>query len=183
MRIDESTRDEMDVHLDGSAAIEKARALLPTFRTVMFVTKTVDGNRLHMRPLATLGDLSVFGGTLWFLTDNRSAKVMEIEREPSVSLAFQNDAESNYLQLDGTANIVNDRAKIRELFSPLMMAWFPDGADDPNITLVRFDATGGAFWENPGGKLQQLASFAKAVVTKTPGKTGRAGTMSLPSHE
>ena len=172
-------RDEMDEHLVGDAAIAKVRALLPYFRTTMLITRTLDGRELHIRPMGLEGDPSIFGGTLWFFTDDRSCKVREIEHEPGVSLAFQDDEGSRYLHLTGTAVLASDRPKMRELFSPRQNTWFPDGLDDPHLTLIRFDATGGSFWETPGGVLQTLAAFTKAVVTGTPSKAGRAGTMDL----
>jgi general stress protein 26 len=169
----------MDVHLSGDAAIAKARELLPGFRAAMLVTRAAGGTGLHMRPMGLQGDLSVFGGTLWFFTDDRSPKVQEILHDSTVSLVFQSDETSRYLQLDGTAVIVSDRGKMRELFTPITRTWFPEGLDDPHLTLLRIDVTNGAFWESPGGVLQVLAAFTKSVITGTPGKGGRAGTMDL----
>jgi general stress protein 26 len=174
-----TTRDEMDQHLDEQAAIRKMRSLLPSFRTAMLATRAADGPALHMRPMALMGDLSVFGGTLWFFTDDRSRKVREIERDPQISLVFQNDHDSRYVQLVGTAAIVADKARMRELFTPAVRTYFPDGLEDPHLTLIRVDATGGAFWETPGGVLQVLAAFTKAMVTGTPGKSGNAGTLEM----
>jgi general stress protein 26 len=179
METTSTTRDEMDQHLDEGAAIRKMRALLPSFRTAMLATRPIDGGPLHMRPMALMGDLSVFGGTLWFFTDDRSRKVKEIERDPAISLVFQNDHDSRYVQLTGTAEVVHDRARMRELFTAAVRTYFPDGLDDPHLTLIRVDATGGAFWDVPGGMLQVIAAFTKSVVTGTPGKTGHAGTMSM----
>jgi general stress protein 26 len=172
-------RQELDEHLAGHAAIAKARALLPSFRTAMLVTKGSEAGELHMRPMGLQGDLSSFGGTLWFFADDRSHKVREIEREPRVYLAFQNEQESRYLQLAGTASLVNDRAKIRELYTPDVKAWFPGGIDDPHLLLIRIDVTNGTFWESPGGVVHVLAALTKSVVTGTPGKSGRSGTIDL----
>jgi len=179
MDINSTDRNETDEHLAGDAAIAKVRALLPSFSAAMFVTKGVGGADLHMRPLALAGDPSVFGGTLWFLTDGRSRKIREMEQDPRVSLLFQNDRDGCYLQLDGTAAVVSDRAKIRELYTPIQRAWFPGGVDDPYLTLVRFDATNGSFWDDAGGVLRVLAAFTKSVVTGTPGKSARTGTMDI----
>jgi general stress protein 26 len=170
-------RQEMDEHLTGEAAVAKARQLLPGFRTAMLVTRADEG--LHMRPMALQGDLSVFGGTLWFFTDDRAPKVREIQSHSSVSLVFQDDETSRFLQLNGTATLAPDRGKMRELFTVDAKAWFPGGLDDPHLTLLRIDVTSGAFWERPGGVLQSMAAFTKAVVTGTPGKSGRAGTIDL----
>ena len=172
-------RHETDEHLTGEAAVAKARQLLPGFRTAMLVTKADEGAGLHMRPMALQGDLSVFGGTLWFFTDDRAPKVREVQRHSTVSLVFQDEEASRYLQLNGTATFVTDRGKMRELFTADTRTWFPDGLDDPHLTLLRIDVTGGAFWERPGGVLQSMAAFTKSVVTGTRGKSGRAGTIDL----
>jgi general stress protein 26 len=172
-------RHEIDQHLAGDAAIVKARQLLPSFRTAMLVTKGSEAGELHMRPMALQGDLATFGGTLWFFTDDRSVKVREIDREPRVSLVFQNDQSSRYLQLVGSATAVTDRAKMRELYTTAIRPWFPGGLEDPHLMLIRIDVTNGTFWETPGGMVHVLAAFTKSVVTGTPGQSGRAGTMDL----
>src|SRR5262245_15999088 len=172
-------RHEIDQHLAGDSAIVKARQLLPSFRTAMLVTRGSESGELHMRPRALQGDLSTFGGTLWFFTDDRSEKIREIEKEPRVSLVFQSDPDSRYLQLSGSASTVTDRAKMRELYTTSLRTWFPAGLEDPNLMLIRIDVTSGTFWETPGGIVQVLAAFTKSVVTGTPGKSGRAGTMDM----
>jgi general stress protein 26 len=179
MKASSNNIHEMDQHLAGKDAIAKARTLLPSFRTAMLVTKSADSGELHMRPMALQGDLSTFGGTLWFFADDRSHKIREIERDPRVFLVFQNDRESRYLQLAGTASAVTDRAKMRELYTPEIRTWFPEGVDDPHLMLIRIDVTNGTFWETPGGVVQVLAALTKSVVTGTPGKGGRSGTMDL----
>jgi general stress protein 26 len=179
MKTTSHERQELDEHLAGNPAIAKARALLPSFRTAMLVTKGSEAGELHMRPMGLQGDLSSFGGTLWFFADDRSHKVSEIEREPRVYLAFQNEQENRYLQLAGTASLVNDRAKMRELYTPDVKAWFPGGIDDPHLLLIRIDVTNGTFWESPGGVVHVLAALTKSVVTGTPGKSGRSGTIDL----
>jgi len=74
---------------------------------------------------------------------------------------------------------VTDRPKMRELFTPDVKAWFPDGVDDPHLVLIRIDVTNGTFWESPGGVVRVLASLTKSVVTGTPGKSSRSGTIDL----
>jgi general stress protein 26 len=172
-------RIEKDEHLVGDEAIAKIRHLLPSFRAALFVTGLSRRTHPHSRPLALQGDPSVFGGTLWFFADMRSPKIHELSADPTVSLFFQNDADSCYMQLDGSAAVVADRSKMRELYTPILKTWFPEGLDDANLTLIRFDAISGAYWESPGGILQAMTAFATSVVTGSPGKSGRSGTLSL----
>ena len=179
MKATANEKHEIDQHLTGEPAIAKARQLLPSFRTAMLVTRSADNGEVHMRPMALQGDLATFGGTLWFFADDRSHKIHEIDRDPRVFLVFQNDRDSRYLQLAGTASAVTDRAKMRELYTPEIRTWFPEGVDDPHLMLLRIDVTNGTFWETPGGVVQVLAALTKSVVTGTPGKGGRSGTMDL----
>ncbi|HUK34041.1 MAG TPA: pyridoxamine 5'-phosphate oxidase family protein [Vicinamibacterales bacterium] len=179
MTLPTGERIEKDEHLTGDEAIAKIRKLLSSFRAAFFVTGLSRRTHPHSRPLALLGDLSAFGGTLWFFADSRSPKMHELSADATVSLLFQSDADSCYMQLDGSAASVHDRAKMRELYTPALKTWFPEGLDDPNLTLIRFDAVSGAYWESPGGILQAMTAFATSAVNGTPGKSGRSGTLSL----
>ncbi|MES1255920.1 MAG: pyridoxamine 5'-phosphate oxidase family protein [Acidobacteriota bacterium] len=170
----EGNAEDRKVHLEGDDAIAKVRALLPKFHSAMMVTHAGTGD-VHVRPLALQGDTSTFGGVLWFFTDVRSRKVQESSNRSPVSLTFQSDGDSAYLHLVGTATVTHDIPKMRELYSPLLRTWFPEGLDDPFLTLMKFEASGGAYWESPGGMLQVLASFAKASLTGKPSGGGEAG--------
>ena len=103
----------------------------------------------------------------------------ELAVDTAVSLFMQNDAATHYLQLDGIASLSKETSKMRELYTPIVKTWFPGGLDDPHLTLIRFDATRGAFWESPGGAWQLAAAFATSLVTGKPGKSGRSGTLSF----
>jgi len=170
--------EDRKVDLDGDAAIVKVRQLLPKFRSAMLVTHS-EGEQLHVRPLGLQGDLSAFGGVLWFFTDVRSRKIQESAGHVPVSVICQSDEHSAYLHLTGTVTVTRDLAKMRELYTPILKTWFPDGLDDPNLTLIKFDATSGEYWDSPGGMLQVLASFATAVATGTRGQAGETGALQL----
>lgn len=160
-------------HLSGEDALQKVRELLKHFKSTMMIT--MDGGALNTRPMGLHGDADDFQGELWFITDRTSRKVDEIERDSPVTLVFQDDGKSAYMQLDGRAMVVEDRAKLKELYTPVLKTWFPKGLDDPRMTLLRFEAEDGKFWDSPGGMLQVVAAFTKAVVTGKPGQGGEMG--------
>jgi len=163
--------------LVGPRAVEKVQALLKHFRSTMMVTQV--NNAVHSRPMGLQGHASDFNGTLWFFTDDRSRKSMEVGNDTPMWLVFQSDDHSAYMQLSGTATHVNDRGKMEQLYTPLLKTWFPKGLDEPHLTLIRFEARNGNFWDSPGGMLQVLAAFTKSVVTGTPGKGGESGELRL----
>ena len=177
---EETSKSGTQKPLEGDDAIAKVRALLQHFRSAMFVTNQVQARALRVRPMGLQGDGASFGGTLWFFADDRSSKMDEIASDPATAVLMQNDEQNAYLHLAGRASRVTDRARMRELFTPLVKIWFPDGPDDPHLTLIRFDAESGSYWDSPGGMLRLLGSFTKAMVTGAPGKGGNTGTLSLP---
>jgi general stress protein 26 len=170
----EANRVDSKSQLSGDSAFAKVRALLPQFKSAMMVTHAPNGD-LHVRPLALQGDLSGFGGVLWFFTDERSRKVEEAAEGLPVSLICQSDEHSAYLHLSGTSTMVRDLPKMRELYSPILKTWFPKGLEDPNLVLMKFEASHGEFWESPGGVLQAAAAFATSVITGVGRKGGAAG--------
>jgi general stress protein 26 len=178
-RITDSQRIEKDEHLAGDAAVANVRELLPSFKAAIFVTGVSSGHGLHSRPLAIQGDPNVFGGTLWFFADDRSPKVYELAVDTAVALFMQNDSATHYLQLDGTASLSRDMSKMRELYTPMVKTWFPDGLEDPHLTLIEFEAKSGAFWESPGGAWQVAAALATSLITGKPGKSGKSGLLSF----
>jgi len=167
--------DEKEV-LTGTDALIKLRELLKGFPIAFMVT--VSNDDVSARPLGIVGD-HAFDGTLWFITDRRSRKVKAIESGADTTLLFQNDRVGNYLQLTGRAVVVEDRAKLEELYTTLQRTWFPKGLDDPNITLLRFDADGGCFWDSHDSYLRLAAAFTKSIATGEPGESGTAGVARL----
>jgi general stress protein 26 len=163
--------------LSGAAAFAKVRELLTDFPIAFMVT--VSHGTPTARPIGVVGDHAAFDGSLWFITDKRSRKVKAISAGATTSLLFQNDKIGAYLHLTGRASVIDDRAKLEELYTTLQRTWFPLGVDDPNITLVRFDAEQGDYWDSHDSLVRLAFAFAKSIVTKTPGKSGNAGIAKL----
>ena len=78
----------------------------------------------------------------------------------------------HYLSLTGTAEIVNDKAKVEELWEPFAKAWFEGGKDDPQLTLIRFNPEDGHYWDTKNGKLISLIKVAVAALTGNQDKDG-----------
>jgi general stress protein 26 len=164
--------------LTGAAALEKLRELLAGFPITTMVT-VERGGAITARPIGVVGDHAAFNGRLWFITDKRSRKVRAINDGAVTFLIFEDHGKGAYLHLTGRAHVVEDRARLEQLYTPVQRTWFPEGLDDPHMTLVRFDATQGEFWDQHNGMLRLLAAFTKAIVTGSPGSSGDTGTATL----
>ena len=74
-------------------------------------------------------------------------------------------ARDSWVALVGRASVVDDRAKLEELWNTFAEAWLPGGPEDPNATLIKVDVQRGEYWDSPGSKAASLLSFVKAKVT------------------
>jgi general stress protein 26 len=61
--------------------------------------------------------------------------------------------------------VVRDKQKMKELWSPVVKAYFPNGLDDPNLALLRVKMSQAEYWDAPGGRMVQLFGAVKAMVT------------------
>jgi general stress protein 26 len=142
--------------------VEKLAKLIKGIEVAMLTTRDDDGT-LRSRPMQTQD--RAFDGTLWFFTQASSHKVDEVGREHRVNLSYADPAHNRYVSVSGTANLVRDRAKIDELWSPVLKAWFPKGKDDPEVALLRVEVSQAEYWDAPSSTIVKLAGFAKAVLT------------------
>jgi general stress protein 26 len=107
-------------------------------------------------------------GRLWFLSANDSRKNAELKTDSSVQLFFQGSAHSDFLQLYGNAVVTTDKAKIKELWEPILKTWFTEGVDDPRITVIEVRPSEGYYWDT---KHNRMVAFAKMAVGAMTGKT------------
>lgn len=152
------------------AELDKLKDKIKDIRIAMLTTQEADGD-FHARPMAT-HEIDA-DGFMWFFTYNDSNKVKEIGGNQHVALGFSDPGSETYVSTSGSAEVVNDQAKINELWSDFLKTWFPNGKDDPNIALLKVSTHAGEYWDRPGGKMMTLFEMAKGAITGEPDKTGR----------
>jgi general stress protein 26 len=107
-------------------------------------------------------------GNLWFLSASDSHKNKHIAEDPSVQLLFQGSAHSDFLSINGKAEISRDKNKIDELWDGIMKTWFTEGKDDPRITVIKVMPESGYYWDTKHG---QAVALVKMVIGAATGKT------------
>ncbi|MDP3525636.1 MAG: pyridoxamine 5'-phosphate oxidase family protein [Hoeflea sp.] len=124
----------------------------------MFITW--DGKRQSARPMAAMPRQDEHA--IYFLTDSAAEKDGQIERFPIVTLAFVDQSKNDYVSLTGTATVSNDRAKIEELWSP-MMKTFWDGPEDQTIRLITVVPEDAQAWDSPHNIVSTIKMAAAAA--------------------
>jgi general stress protein 26 len=149
---------------------DTVRDLVKDARICMFTTMTPDGRHVS-RPMA-VQDVE-FAGDLWFFAYSDSDLVQQIGANPQVNVAFSDSGQHAWVSLSGTAAQVDDRAKAAEMWNPLLKAWFPDGLETPNLTMIKVTGETAEYWASAhSSKVVTLLGYAKAAVT---GKSPDAG--------
>lgn len=159
-------------------AIEKIADLLGNFRTAMLTLHSRETGNLHARPMALQQER--FDGSLYFFTRKETEKVGDLQADAHANVTMSSTEKNSYLSLNGTARTLDDRAKIEALWNPFAEAWYPDGKDDPSLTLLVVDVEGAEYWDGPSSKVVMMARMAKALVTNTSADdSGENRTMAL----
>ncbi|MEO7086861.1 MAG: pyridoxamine 5'-phosphate oxidase family protein [Gemmatimonadaceae bacterium] len=157
-------------NLSSQEAVDKIKHVAE-HEIAMLCTFTTDG-RIHPRPMGTQGVDA--DGTLWFMSKRNSTKNQQIDNHKKVQLIYSVSGKSEYLSLDGSAEILRDQRKIDELWNPFAKTWFTNGKEDPDITLIRVIPRDGYYWDTKHGKMVSLAKIAVGAMT---GKTMDDGVM------
>src|ERR1700761_8130680 len=148
--IDQQQPEENRAPLSGKEAIEKIKELAGKTQTCFFSTDLKSARAAATRPMSV--QRIDEEGNLWFLSAKDSHKNGEIKKDPQGQLLFQGSAHSDFMTISGTASISTDKAKIKDLWEPIVKTWFTEGVDDPRITVIRVTPDDGYYWDTKHGK-------------------------------
>jgi len=152
--------------LMGDKAIKKIKDLIKKNDTCFFCTRIHTNKSFVTRPMSV--QRTDEEANLWFLSAADSNKNAEIKANPAVQLLFRGSDHSDFLSLYGTATISRDKAMIKELWNPMVKAWFTAGVDDPGITVIKVEPSEGYYWDTRHGN---VVAFVKTMISVAIGKT------------
>lgn len=137
--------------------------LIDDIKIAMLTTR--DGSVLRSRPMELLQNER--NGTLWFFTYASSHKTSEVGGEHAVNLSFADKADQNYVSISGTAVVVRDRAKAKELWTEEQRRWYPQGLDDPELALLKVDVQQAEYWDRPSAAMVAEQTLVKILTDET----------------
>ncbi|QWT25135.1 pyridoxamine 5'-phosphate oxidase family protein [Subtercola sp. PAMC28395] len=145
---------------ETNAEISKVAELVKGFRFAMMTTMDA-GGKLVSRPM-TVQEVE-FDGDLWFIAAKDGNEIREIVSNPVVNVSFSSN--DTWVSVSGRAETVDDKARVKEYWNSFVEAWFPDGPDDPNVTLIKVTGESAEYWDTPGGRIATVVSLVKAKIT------------------
>lgn len=127
----------------------------------------IDRPAKHAQPMTAFREEET--GTIWFFTRDDTDLARDVAGgESDAMFHYGSKDQSVWACIAGTLTVHgHDREIIERYWNPVLAAWYPDGKDDPHLTLLRFDAEDGRVWVSEGGVFKFAYEIAKANVTKT----------------
>jgi|SRR5215208_2245296 len=127
-----------------SATLKKVAKMMRDWDFCMLTTQTSDGE-LRARPMSNNGEVE-FDGDVWFFSGSDTRKVSDIEAEPHVQLSYTDTEEFRFLSMAGSAKIVRDADKKRELWIEELRRWFEDGPESDDVVLIKVTPSVVEYW-------------------------------------
>jgi len=146
-------------------SIKNLRSKIKSIRFGMLTTLN-DDETLSSRPM-TQQELDD-NGILWFFISDTSQLALDINRQQKINVTFAEPADSVYVSTSGNAEVIKFKEKAAELWNPAVAAWFPEGFDDPHLSLIKFTIHTAEYWDSHSNKMLQLFAIAKAAISGKP---------------
>lgn len=162
-------------HLDKDPAELADRAWELAAKIRIALLTTWDGNAICVRPMSAT--VRRERHAIYFLTEATSTKVPQIATFPDVMVAFADEGSNKFVTFRGRAQVTNDRALIRDLWTPFAKAWW-DGPDDPSIRAVTVEPSQAELWDGPN-KLTASVLMLTAALTGAKPAVGDHGVVAV----
>ena len=134
--------------------------------SVCMVTTAADG-RIRTRPMS--GHVDHENHRILFVTHRHAGMIEETARSPSVSIAICREDRNFYAAIACEARENDDRDLLWQVWTPVTSAWFPEGPDDPDATLLSLAPVSAEVWDGPSSGVVVAFRLATArILGRTP---------------
>lgn len=158
-------------------AVDKLKSLVNDIVVCLFCTNLKADDGATCRPMSAIKVCDQ--GNIWFFSEKKSDINKAIIADEKVQLFFSHPGKSSYLVVNGKSEIILDKTKIEELWTPVAKIWFKEGKDDPNISIIKVSPNTAYYWDTDGNKMINFLKMAVSVVTGTNLVEGNQGALHI----
>jgi len=164
-------------NLANQEGIKKLKELVDEINVCLFCTNLKIDDGATCRPMSAQKVCDE--GNIWFFSDVSSDKNREIKQDKHVQLFFAHPGKSSYLIVNGEAEIIIDKQKTEELWSPLVKAWFKDGKEDANLSIIKVKPQSAYYWDIEGNKMINFLKIVSSIAIGTTLDLGKQGSIKI----
>jgi general stress protein 26 len=141
--------------------LDELRQLLDGMEIGFLTTLGAEGH-YHSRPMQL--QRHDRDGTLWFATSAESHKCEDLRAHPRCCVVFLK--RSRYASISGSAELIQDRALIRRMWTATWRGWFPEGPEQPDLALLKVSPEHVEYVDPPGGTLKSIYTRARNALRR-----------------
>ncbi|WP_441234280.1 pyridoxamine 5'-phosphate oxidase family protein [Bradyrhizobium sp. 930_D9_N1_4] len=116
---------------------------------IAILSTHTEAGEIANRPMSNNGDVD-YDGTSYYFTYEKARTVADIQRNPKVALGFSSEAglfsKGIYVAVEGTAELIRDKAAFQQHWTSDLDKWFDNGIDTPGIVLIKVRAVRATYW-------------------------------------
>jgi general stress protein 26 len=113
---------------------------------IAILSTHTEGGEIANRPMSNNGDVT-YNGTSY----EQARAVSDIQRNPKVALGFSSESgifsDGIYVAVEGTAELIRDKAAFQRHWTGDLDKWFDKGVDTPGIVLIKVKAARATYWK------------------------------------
>jgi general stress protein 26 len=117
---------------------------------IAILSTHTENGEIANRPMSNNGDVA-YDGTSYYFSYEQARAISDIERDPKVALGFSSEAglfsEGIYVAVEGTAELIRDKAAFQQHWTSDLDNWFDKGVDTPGIVLIQVKAKRVTYWK------------------------------------
>jgi len=117
---------------------------------IAILSTHAENGEIANRPMSNNGDVA-YDGTSYYFTYDKARAVADIQRDPKVALGFSSEAglfsKGIYVAVEGTAELIRDKAAFAQHWTSDLDKWFDNGIDTPGIVLIKVRARRVTYWK------------------------------------
>lgn len=129
--------------ISAKEAREKTEKLLEKAKAVFLATNGSVGGHPNVRAMAVAKNEGIV--RIWFVTSLDSDKIIELVKDDKATIYCYSPRTMAEFRLWGNVSIADDPESRKHAWKDEYKAFFPGGANDPNLRVLRFDASNGVY--------------------------------------
>lgn len=141
---------------------QETSEIMKSVKFAMLTSMTAEGH-LHACPMTT-NQFDLEKKEIWFIGDKTTETIKDIANNAQINLSYASVDSKDYVSITAKAELIEDKAKLDELWTPIYAAFFENGKEDKNVQLIKVVPHGAEYWKS-GNSVINLFKMTAAAVT------------------
>jgi general stress protein 26 len=114
----------------------------------------------HFQPMTPFGEPEL--GKIWFFTRTDTDLARDVASGARAMLVLMSRDREMQACIGGELTVRLDHERLERWWSPFVAAWFPEGKDDPHLTMLCLDCEDARVWISDVGPIRYAWETFKA---------------------